>query len=325
MRTLVSLFAAILVFAGCQKDSTNPVSTAPTTSTSVFTSGNVKLSPVYFSFAKGDSVSAADQWDLKLTTLYDATDLTNSYPFPGIALNPQTNAQATLVDGQTYDSVDPTTVTGLRADKTGFVTFTTANIKNGPVYFSFSNGDTTTSSLPWDIQFTVDATRFPLVILNRQKSVEAAFKDTSASFAAFNQYSVSDNALKTDPNDTTFVIGSNSFSYDPNTHILSPYADREFVVKTTLGEKVKFHILSYYNASGASGYVTFEYYSKSKENYPIGTNCLSYDGTTHILSPYNNRTFVVQTSTGKRAKFKMLTYYNDAGASGYMKFQFDAK
>jgi hypothetical protein len=50
----------------------------------------------------------------------------------------------------------------------------------------------------------------------------------------------------------------------------------------------------------------------------IGVNCLNYDGSTHRLNPYTNRGFVVQTGTGKRVKFAMVSYYNEAGTSGFM-------
>jgi hypothetical protein len=50
----------------------------------------------------------------------------------------------------------------------------------------------------------------------------------------------------------------------------------------------------------------------------IGANCLNYESGTHLLTPYPNRTFVVQTGGGNRAKFKMVGYYNEAAVSGYM-------
>lgn len=50
----------------------------------------------------------------------------------------------------------------------------------------------------------------------------------------------------------------------------------------------------------------------------IGDQCLNYDGSTHRLNPYPDRTFVIQTGTGKRVKFKMVSYYNEAGTSGFM-------
>ena len=54
----------------------------------------------------------------------------------------------------------------------------------------------------------------------------------------------------------------------------------------------------------------------------IGVNCLNYDGATHRLIPFTNRAFVVQTGTGKRVKFQMLGYYNEAGVSGFMTIEY---
>jgi hypothetical protein len=85
---------------------------------------------------------------------------------------------------------------------------------------------------------------------------------------------------------------------------------------------VKFRTLSYYNAAGASGYPKIEFVAP--ERYSIGTAVLKYAGPpTHKLNPYTDRTFVVKTQDGKFAKFEMLSYYNEAGASGYMKFKYE--
>lgn len=53
-------------------------------------------------------------------------------------------------------------------------------------------------------------------------------------------------------------------------------------------------------------------------SYAIGMECLDYDDASHQLSPYANRTFVLQTGAGTRVKFKMVSYYSEAGASGFM-------
>ena len=314
------------LFFGCEKDKSNTVSPIVTTiDSSTFVSGNVKASPAYFSFSKKDSTTSADTWDIKLTTLYAADDSTNSFKFPGIVLNPlaSLNVTAKIIDGQKYEAVDPTTVTGLAADNTGFITYSTRSIKSGPFYFSFDTGDTMTSAQNWDVKITRDAFAFPIIVLNRAKNVQVKFIDTTVSFENLNQYSLT--GLKTDANDTTFVIGENCFSYDTTSHLLSPYTNRIFILQTASGAKIKFRTLNYYNTAGASGFVKFEYYNKKNEKYALGTDCLNYNGTTHVLSPYTDRTLVVKTSTGKFAKMKMLSYYNSAGASGYMKFQFEVK
>ncbi len=61
--------------------------------------------------------------------------------------------------------------------------------------------------------------------------------------------------------------------------------------------------------------------SDTNAAYVIGMRCLQYDETTHRLNP-TEETIVVETSGGKRAKLKMTNYYNEAGSSGYMKFQY---
>ena len=320
MRTLTALLLAGILMTGCKKD--DPVgSSNNNTSTGVFTSANVKNAPVYYSFSSKDSVASTGVWDLKLTTLYASDDSTNSYKFPGIVLGAGVTAK--IVDGQKFENVDPSAVTGLATDATGFITYTTRSIKSGPFYFSFDTGDTTTSTGNWDVKMTRDAFAFPIIVLNRAKNVQAKVIDTTVSFENLNQFYIS--GLTTDATDSTFVIGQNCFSYDTTSHLLSPYATRVFVLKTASGNTVKFRTLNYYNSANASGFVKFEYYDKKKENYAIGTNCLSYNGTTHILSPYTDRTFVVKNAAGVLAKFKMLTYYNEANASGFMKLQYEVK
>ncbi len=147
---------------------------------------------------------------------------------------------------------------------TGTATFSTANIKTSPVYFSFDAKDTVKSTQAWDVKFTTmfapdDSTKsfaFPGVALNRALNVQGKIVDGTA-FEAVNAAAVS--GLATDKNDSTYVIGTLALSYDPASHKLSPYANRVFVIKTASGKTVKFRILSYYNTAGASGYVTFEY------------------------------------------------------------------
>lgn len=321
---LISLTLAGLLFFGCEKDDTTVTPVTPTSKT--FTSANVKNGPVYFSFATGDTTASSGAWDLKLSNgLFSSDDSTNSYPFPGITLNPSAAVMAKFVDGTKYEDVNASAVTGLAADNTGFFTYTTRRLHSGPFYFSFDTGDTTTSTGNWDVKMFRDPNNnfFPTFALNRTKGVQAKMLDTTASFQTLNQFFVS--GLAGDPNDSTYTIGQGCFSYDTTSHLLSPYTNRVFVIKTAAGSIVKVRNLGYYNSASASGYVKFEYYNKKKENYAIGTNCLSYNGSTHILSPYTNRTFVVKTAAGATAKFKMLTYYNEANASGFMKFQYEVK
>jgi hypothetical protein len=161
----------------------------------------------------------------------------------------------------------------------------------------------------------------PLIVLNTNKGVTAAVLD-NAPFSTLSAASVI--GLQSDVNDTTLVIGNKCLQYNPTTHKLAPVANRTFVVRTINGARVKLEMLNYYNAAGTSGFMQFRY--AAPERFSIGSFCLKYAGPpTHKLNPYTDRTFVVKTAAGKFAKFKMLTYYNEAGASGYMKFQYDVK
>ena len=54
----------------------------------------------------------------------------------------------------------------------------------------------------------------------------------------------------------------------------------------------------------------------------IGTHCLNYDDATHRLNPYPNRSFVVRTAGNRLVKFRVVSYYNPAGVSGYITFDY---
>lgn len=173
-----TLLVALLVLGGCDKKNNNPA--GPTTTQNfVFASANVKLSPVYFSFGTKDSVTANDAWDLELNVVSVLADsASNLYvKFPVIILNRARNVEARVIDGEPFDSVNASAVTG----------------------------------------------------------------------------------LATDPSDTTFVIGEGCLNYDGVNHTLNPYDNRTFVVQTGSSQRVKMRMLSYYNDQGASGYMKFEY------------------------------------------------------------------
>lgn len=317
---LVTLALAGLLFTGCEKDDA-AVTPTPTTS-NVFTSSNIKTKPVYFSFAAKDSVASTGSWDLKLTTVYAPDDSLRQFPSPGIVLNSALNVTGTYVDVK-YENVDPSTVTGLTKDALDtLVTDSTRSIKTSPVYYSFDKRDTTAADGNWDVKMTINASNEPLIVLNKNKGVTGKVLDATP-FATFSPASLTN--LESDVNDTTLVIGNKCLLYaGPPTHKLNPIANRTFVVRTINGARVKFQMLSYYNAAGASGFMKFQFVAP--ERYSIGSFCLKYAGPpTHKLNPYPDRTFVVKTAAGAFAKFKLLTYYNEANVSGYMKFEYAIK
>jgi hypothetical protein len=316
---IITLMLAGLLLAGCEKDSS--VDPPVTATSKTFTSSNIKTKPVYFSFAANDSVASSANWDLKLTTVFAPDDSLRQFPSPGIVLNSALNVTGTYVDVK-YENVDAAAVTGLSKDATdSLVTDSTRSVKTSPVYYSFDKRDTTTADGNWDVKFTVNAAMEPLVVLNKAKGVTGKTLDATP----FGTYNAAQVALESDVNDTTLAIGNRCFLYaGPPTHRLNPVANRTFVVRTINGARVKFQTLSYYNAAGASGYFKLQY--AAPERYSIGSFCLKYAGPpTHKLNPYTDRTFVVKTSAGAKAKFRMLTYYNEANVSGFMKFEYEVK
>jgi hypothetical protein len=320
MKNLLISFALIgILMAGCEKDDTSVTPTPA--SSNVFTTSNIKTKPVYFSFASKDSVAATAAWDLKLTTVFAPDDSLRQFPSPGIVLNSALNVTGTYVDVK-YESVDPAAVSGLTKDALdSLVIDSTRSVKSMPVYYSFDKRDTTAADGNWDVKLTVNAAMEPLIVLNKAKGVTGKTLDATP----FSTYNAAQTALESDVNDTTLVIGNKCFLYaGPPTHRLNPIANRTFVVRTINGARVKFQTLSYYNAAGSSGYMKFQY--AAPERYSIGSFCLKYAGPpTHKLNPYTDRTFVVKTSAGSFAKFKLLTYYNEANVSGFMKFEYAVK
>ena len=66
--------------------------------------------------------------------------------------------------------------------------------------------------------------------------------------------------------------------------------------------------------------------SDTDNYYAIGINCFYYNGTSHKLTPYDNRTFVLKTANGKFAKMKMNSYYDPiTNASGYFTIEYLVK
>lgn len=308
----------VALFLGCEND--NTTDPPPPTTGKTFTSGNIKNTPVYFSFDAGDSVSSSANWDMKLTgKLYSPEDSLKQFPFPGIVLNPALNVLGTYVDGIAYELVDPSQVPNLKKDELdSLTTFQTGNIKYTPVYYSFDARDTVSSDQNWDIKLMRNAATEPIIILNRTKGITASVVD---GIPFSNVTAAKDSTLAPDPSDTTFIIGNKCFAYNPATHTLAPYTDRTFVLRTNNGARVKFRMLEYV-MNGDIRAVKFEFVAP--ERYSIGTLCLKYLGAAggHNLEPYQNRNFVIQTSSSKRVKFRMLSYLRSIGE---MKFEYEIK
>ncbi len=144
-------------------------------------------------------------------------------------------------------------------------TFTSTSVKTAPVYFSFATQDTVPATGDWDLKLTTlyapDDTsksfKYPGIVLNRARNVKARVLD-STEYASLDATTIS--GLETDPDDDNQIIGIKCFYYTgPPSHKLNPYDKRVFVIQTATGKRAKMRMLTYYNDSGASGYMKFEY------------------------------------------------------------------
>jgi hypothetical protein len=318
-RNIAFLFVSMLLFAACSDDdATNEplVQGDPT-----FTSSNVKDGAVYYSF---DDERSAPQWDIKFGS-YPAQNSPSLVPM--FLLNETLlgnthvriyNTEATMLDDVTtpdaarlsmdeamevqgdtwfsynfqthtvasrqfvyvvetsagvmvkfridaYDQAqDVFTISHARYDAAtstwGAAQQLTVDITDAEQLVSFDNG--IVEPMRWDIKLTVIAVptpigpmNFPGIVLNRAAGVTAAVVD-GMPFADVIPASTTGLAADTE---TAFVIGTECLDYDENSHRLSPFVDRSFVLQTVGGKRVKFEMLSYYNDELQSGYMKFAY------------------------------------------------------------------
>ena len=319
LRTFAMLAFAALLFVACSDDDNG--TTPPTTQNPTFTSTNVKDGAVYFSF---DDDREAPQWDVKFGSYtmpgapapvpmfrLNDTRLGNTwvriYTTGATALDAVTEVDAAqfsrdeqnLVQGAMWFDYNPSTHTvsskGLvyiveasnghavkfridSYDQTqqsftisyahytmstmtwGATMQATIGIADGEKLFSFAKGIIAANR--WDIKLTVlsvatpiGTMSFPGVVLNRAAGVKAAMVNGTP----FSDVIPASVQPLLEDGDSTFVIGTECLKYDENSHRLAPYDNRSFVVQTTAARRVKFQLNSYYNNSGASGFMAIEY------------------------------------------------------------------
>lgn len=317
--TIISIF----LLTGCEKKE-DPV-TSKTNEGVTFTTASIKPGPVYFSFDANDTVSSTAQWDIKFTLLTAPDDLLKEHPiYPGVVVNNSLNVLAAITDNVDFTSFNAGSAKNFRNDIFDTLAVdSTEGIKVTPVYYSFDLRETTSSDGKWDIKMTINESQEPLIILNSAKGVTGKVID-GQSFASVQAATIT--GLNADVNDTTLVIGNKCFQYNPDTHGLTPYPNRTFVVKTQNGAQVKFRLLDYYRLVGTtrtSGFMKFEF--AASERYAIGTSFFFYNENDHSLTPFTKRVFSIKTHSGKFVKLQPLTYYKISGnikESGYVKFQY---
>lgn len=319
-RTLLLLGLTLALFSACSDDDDSGNNPQPTQNPS-YTSGNVKSGAIYYSF---DQEKESIQWDVKFGSytmpgspvaipmfLLNDAKLGNSYVriynSEATALDAVTTVDAgklgtdvqRLVQGANWFDYNPLThqvsskgqvyvveasnghMVKFRIDSFdqtqnsfalsyahydmstsawGMVMQSTVNIAAGEKLFSFAKGEVAVQ--PWDVKLTVLSVptpigpmNFPGIVLNGAAGVKAAIVNGTP-FADVNAATVT--PLLAD-GDTTYVIGTTCLNYDENSHRLSPFTDRTFVVQSTSGKRYKFRMLGYYNDQGLSGFMKFEY------------------------------------------------------------------
>lgn len=129
------------------------------------------------------------------------------------------------------------------------------------IYFSFTEGQLE-ADVAWDVKMCTIYTEveegfkvlFPAIVLNREGNVMAKVI-SEQDFADVDPATVT--GMQTDTDDS-YVIGSDWFDYDSNSHFVTSKG-HTYVVQTHSGQMGKFQIVNYYNESGASGFMKIEY------------------------------------------------------------------
>lgn len=311
---------AILLFASCKDNSTDPViDTREEFGFSLMT--NVKNSAIYYDLNTESEVILPDIVVKKVTTPYSSypeftifkenigidnikivmTDLSNLNDLNNTNYKNYTLQYDTTL-GKNWYNYNPTTHTLspkpnvylLKNAQGNIVKFKISNYINNKLTFvysvlyqdstNFSRLDSITvdgsnsltyfafqksildnkNNFNWDIKFTTigvqtpfGVMKYPGIVLNNVKNVKATYIDNEDyKTIKVNQYL---GQLKSDA-DTSYAIGINCFKYDENTHRLSPYDKRVFIVKSYSGNLFKLKMMNYYSKiNGKSGYITFTY------------------------------------------------------------------
>lgn len=154
-------------------------------------------------------------------------------------------------------AVESKAITNLKAEQTSDYSTNPPTISGDYIKFSFETGAVTTSD-HWDVAF-----RGSTILVNGgevtaedqpARTANAAIYITTGTLASVDEVTVA--SLKTDSATDGLAIttgsGNGWYSYDPNTHIISPIAGKVLVVKTSNGHYAKFEIVSYYKDNDTS-------------------------------------------------------------------------
>jgi hypothetical protein len=198
-------------------------------------------------------------------------NLKSSLFFIAIAL---VAASCSSDDNHTTSAVDTKTVSNLHAP-------VTSNPGEPPagdfVKFSFATGEVVTSGEDWDIAFRATA-----ILVNGgtaatdqpERTGLGAASVVTGTFAGVIT-APDDSLFAQDATTTAIPTGSGNgwYSYNADTHVISPIAGRVIVVKTHDGKYAKMEILNYYQDAPAmpTGLEPSAYYKFNYSYQPNGT------------------------------------------------------
>jgi hypothetical protein len=319
---IIPVLAFALLAVACSDDSSTP--TPPSSNNPTFTSTSVKVGAVYFSF---DSGTEAPQMDVRF----------GKYPSTAGAPGntPQFRINEALL-GDTHVKIYSSGQTSLAdvatVDTAQFATDPEYKV-SGDMWYDYNPSTHTLVSKGLVYVVMTAAGTVAKFRIDSYDQAQSTFVVSSALLLSSGAWSATQTVsltIATDEKLLNFATGVlTAKPWDIKLCVISvpspigPVSFPGIVLnrdKGVLAKIVDGTAFADVDAAAVTGLMP-----DTDTSYAIGTECLSYDQNTHHLSPYGNRTFVVQTVAAKRAKFQMLSYYNDSGVSGYMKFEYVVK
>lgn len=315
------LFAlSLTAFAGCSKDDDSPV-TPPVTENPTFMSSNIKTNAVYFNF---DTKSEVTVWDLFFT---------KTGPSPVFYMNPDQLANnqvmiynTTETDFDAVTSVDPsaltvdpdTTVTGTAWYNYNMTTHQLSS--KGLVYILSTAGDNIVKFSIDSYDNTAGTMTVKYAMFDENTSAFGAAQTAVINPATPSYFSFSKGAVQDygnwDVKLTTILTTPEGSPFPVNFPAVLLNSSDEVTAKAVTGKE--------FNAVDAEAETNLT--TDALPNMPvIGTDWFDYSTTDHRLTS-KGHVYVLETTTGKRTKFRILNYYDDNNESGHMKLEYtDAK
>lgn len=314
---LLMAFVALVVIS-CDKDDDTIVD-PPATTNPTFVSSNVKDGAVYFSF---DTKQAVPVWDVVFKSNGPSPDFyLNALKFRGVNAVQIYNTEVT-----DFDAVTTVSTEGFSADEDTSVSggnwynydMTTHQLSSKGLVYVLRGA----SDLVYKFRIENYAANVFTLKYARYNATTKAFEaaqtatvDKSAGAAMFSftrglvaeqkNWDVKLTIIPTEvPPAGTFSFPGILLNTDKNVAVKA-VADKEF---------------SAVDAVATTGLI-----SDSQQAAVIGTDWFNYDSNTHIVTS-KKHTYVLQTASGKRTKFRINNYYDQNNQSGFFTLEYvDAK